>query len=86
MKLNRKLILPNLKVTAEEKFLNCTPQSLRRGDYVKIFFFAYDDKKKGGFTARLNKITAIVLKKKIKYNIITLIVSVMYKNEKVKWS
>ena len=35
--------------------------------------------------SRINKLTAILLKKKVRTNNISILVSTMYKNEKVKW-
>lgn len=70
----------------KDKFLNCKINKLIRGDYIRIYFFIYDTKKNGGANSRVNKLTAIILKKKIRYNVISLLVSTMYKNEKVKWS
>lgn len=68
----------------KKKFINCSFYSLIRGDYFQIKFFLYDKTRKGGLIARLNKITAILLKKTIRLNIITIVVSTMYKHEKVK--
>lgn len=85
MKLNKNIIknFNNLNIT--KKFLNCNISSLKRGDYIQIHFFLYDNKKKGGLVSRINKLTAILLKKKVRTNNITILVSTMYKNEKVKW-
>ena len=85
MKLNKNLIKNNNNTNLKKKFLNCSPSSLKRGDYIQLYFFLYDNRKKGGTTSRINKITAILLKKKIRTNNISILVSTMYKNEKVKW-
>ena len=84
MKLNKDILKKN-NINLKKKFINCSPSSLKRGDYVQLHFFLYDNKKKGGLMSRINKITAIVLKKKIRLNNISFLVSTMYKNEKVKW-
>ena len=88
MKLNKNLINKFNSIQYNEtcnKFLNCTISSLKRGDYVKLIFFSYDSKKKGGLISRVSKITALILRKSVKLNNIMLLVSAMYKNEKVKW-
>lgn len=85
MKLTKNILkLTNLNLI-KTKFLNCNINTLNIGDYLKIFFFFQDTKKKGGLNVKFNKITAILLKKKITYNNITIIVSTIYKNEKVKF-
>jgi ribosomal protein L19 len=85
MKLNKNCLKNINNYEIYKKFLNCSPSSLKRGDYILLHFFIYDDIKKGGTKARLNKITGILLKKKIRVNNTTLLVSTMYKNEKVRW-
>ena len=81
-----KVSLKNLNKNFTSKFLNCSINSLKRGDYIQLKFFLYDSLKKGGFSSRINKITAILLKKKVRYNNIMLLISTIYKNEKVRWS
>ena len=86
MKLKKNLIKNNNNLIIKKKFLNCSITSLKRGDYIQLYFFLYDNQKKGGTMSRINKITAILLKKKVRTHNITILVSTMYKNEKVKWS
>lgn len=81
----KKPILINSYNEIKKKFLNKSINKLKRGDYIKIFFFIYDTKKKGGENSRINKLTALLLKKKIRFNHISILVSTIYKNEKVKW-
>lgn len=81
----KKNIIKNLNNNINQKFINCSIKSLNRGDYIQLKFFLYDNLKKGGISSRINKITAILLKKTVKYNTISLLISTMYKNEKVKW-
>ena len=85
MKLNKNLIKNYNNLNIKKKFLNCSATSLKRGDYIQLYFFLYDSQKKGGTMSRINKITAILLKKKIRTNNSSILVSTMYKNEKVKW-
>jgi hypothetical protein len=86
MKLNKNSIKNLNNINLKKKFLNCSISTLKRGDYIQIYFFLYDNKKKGGIMSRINKLTAILLKKKVRTNNISILVSTMYKNEKVKWS
>ena len=85
MKLNKNIIKNKNNVNIKKKFLNCSISTLKRGDYIQVYFFLYDNKKKGGLMSRINKLTAILLKKKVRTNNISILVSTMYKNEKVKW-
>jgi len=66
MRLNKSVLKNINNLDINKKFLNCTPSSLKRGDYIQLCFFIYDNLKKGGFGTRLNKLTAILLKKKNK--------------------
>lgn len=84
MKLNKNII-KYLNNNIQNKFINCSMKSLHRGDYIQLKFFLYDSLKKGGISSRINKITAILLKKTIRFNTISFLISTMYKNEKVKW-
>lgn len=84
MKLNKNII-KTLNNNINQKFINCSIKSLKRGDYIQLKFFLYDSLKKGGISSRINKITAILLKKTVRFNTISLLISTMYKNEKVKW-
>mgnify|MGYP001764227161 CR=1 FL=1 len=84
MKLNKNII-KFLNNNISQKFINCSITSLKRGDYIQIKFFLYDSLKKGCISSRINKITAILLKKTVRFNTISLLISTMYKNEKVKW-
>jgi len=81
----KKINLDNFNLNIKKKFLNRSVNKLQRGDYIKIFFFIYDTKKKGGANSRINKLTALLLKKKVRYNHVSILVSTIYKNEKVKW-
>ena len=85
MKLNKNIIKNKNNINIKKKFLNCSISTLKRGDYIQVYFFLYDNKKKGGLMSRINKLTAILLKKKVRTNNISILVSTMYKNEKVKW-
>lgn len=85
MRLNRNIIKNPNNFDLKDKFLNCSISTLKRGDYIQIYFVLYDTKKRGGLTSRINKLTAILLKKKVRTNNISILVSTMYKNEKVKW-
>jgi hypothetical protein len=86
MKLNKNILKNKNNIDIQKKFLNCSISSLKRGDYIQIYFFLYDNKKKGGIMSRINKLTAILLKKRVRTHNISIVVSTMYKNEKVKWS
>jgi hypothetical protein len=81
----KRITLNNSYSDIKNKFLNRSINNLKRGDYIKIFFFIYDTKKKGGANSRINKLTALLLKKKVRYNHVSILVSTIYKNEKVKW-
>ena len=52
----KKLNLDNFNLNIKKKFLNRSVNKLQRGDYIKIFFFIYDTKKKGGANSRINKL------------------------------
>lgn len=84
MKLIRK-DFGNLKKSFRNKFVKCTPSTLKRGDYLHISFVLKNQKRKKGLNLRLNKQTGILLRKLIKVNSMTIILSIMFKFEKVKF-
>lgn len=68
------------------KFFKCSAKSLRQGDYVTIhFLWSNQLKKKKGSNIRLNVQTGIILRKLIKRNSMTVMLSVLFKFEKVKF-
>ena len=75
----------NLKFNLKKKFKNCTPYSLKRGDYLQISFVLKNQKRKRGLNLRINKQTGILLRKLIKFNSMSIILSIMFKFEKVKF-
>lgn len=83
---NKTFILNNEILEIKKKFQNCTSNNIKRGDYLQISFLISETKKKGGSNSKLNKITGILLSKKLRYNNISITIKTLYKNEKVKWS
>lgn len=83
--INKQFILNNQIFEIKNKFQNCTSNNLKRGDYLQISFLISETKKKGGLNSKLNKITGILLSKKLRFNNISLTIKTLYKNEKVKW-
>lgn len=68
-----------------KKFSNCTFNRLNRGDYIQLQFFSFDDLKDGSTNYRMKTMLAVLLKKKFRKNNLTLMVSTICKNERVKY-
>ena len=68
-----------------EKFENCHPSKIKRGDYIRLHFLAYNQKRRGGDNFRINQQTVILQKKKRRKNTLSVLVTSLYKQEKVKW-
>jgi ribosomal protein L19 len=83
MKLKLNIYKTNLKL--KKKFEKCTPNTLKRGDYLRLHFLAHNQKRRGGKNLRVSKQTVILFKKKRKGNSLSFIVTSLYKHEKVKW-
>jgi hypothetical protein len=47
MRLNRNIIKNPNNFDLKDKFLNCSISTLKRGDYIQIYFVLYDTKKRG---------------------------------------
>ena len=84
MKLIRKNF-GDLKVNFRSKFVKCTSSSLQRGDYLHIVFVLKNQKRKRGLNLRLNKQTGILVRKLVKHYSMSIILSIMFKFEKVKF-
>ena len=70
-------------VTFFNKFLNCSPKDLKRGDYVNVTFITATDKRKGGVKFKASSEIVLIEKKHRRGNSMTLIASSFYKHEKV---
>lgn len=66
------------------KFMNCIPNKIRSGDYLRLKFLSHNQKKRGGSSLRINNRTFLLVKKSRKRNSLTFVVSSLYKHEKVK--
>jgi hypothetical protein len=83
MKLKKSIYKTNTEFF--EKFENCTPSKIKRGDYIRLHFLSYNQKRRGGDNFRINKQTVILQKKKRRKNSLSFLVTSLYKQEKVKW-
>jgi hypothetical protein len=68
-----------------QKFENCSPSKIKRGDYIQLYYLAYNQKRRGGDSYRINQQTVILQKKKRRKNTLSMLVTSLYKQEKVKW-
>lgn len=84
MKLIRKNF-GDLRTNFRDKFVKCSASSLKRGDYLHIVFVLKNQKRKKGLNLRLNKQTGILIRKLVKYSSMSIILSIMFKFEKVKF-
>jgi hypothetical protein len=75
----------NLKTNFRSKFVKCDASSLKRGDYLHIVFVLKNQKRKRGLNLRLNKQTGILVRKLVKHHSMSIILSIMFKFEKVKF-
>lgn len=83
MKLKKNIYKTDL--TFKDKFINCTPKSLALGDLIKLNFFGYNDKRRGGSNFRIKEQIVLLKGKKRKKNTLTFLVMSLYKSERVKW-
>jgi len=81
MKLRKNIYKPD--TTFFNKFLNCSPKDLKRGDYVNVTFITATDKRKGGIKFKASSEVVLIEKKRRRGNSMTLIASSFYKYEKV---
>lgn len=85
MKLKKKNCF-NLNIMETKlKFIKCSPRDISRGDYLKVAFFWSNPKRRKGIGIRVYKQTGILLRKLVKRNSMTIILSVLFKFEKVKF-
>lgn len=84
MKLIRKNF-SDLRTEFRSKFVKCSSSSLRRGDYVTITFVLKNEKRRKGLNLRLSKQTGVVVRKLVKHCSMSIILSIMFKFEKVKF-
>jgi|ETN07SMinimDraft_1059922.scaffolds.fasta_scaffold72280_2 hypothetical protein len=81
MKLKKNIYKPDLKYF--NKFLNCSPRKLSKGDYIKVKFLTMNDSKKGGVKFIVAEEIVLIEKIHRRGNSMTLIASSFYKHEKV---
>jgi len=62
MKLKKSIYKPTKEF--HKKFENCKPNKLKQGNYIRLFFLAYNQKRRGGDNFRINQQTVILNKKK----------------------
>lgn len=72
------------KLGFKKKFDKVDVNNLKAGDYLRLNFLAHNQKKRGGENLRINKQTVILLKKKHRKFSLSLLVTSLYKHEKVK--
>jgi hypothetical protein len=75
----------NIFIIFKDKFINCTPSTISSGDFIKLKFFGYNDKRRGGSNFRVKEQIFLLKSKKRKKNTLTYLVMSLYKTEKVKW-
>lgn len=61
MKLKKNIYKPNLNFY--DKFSNSHPSKLKQGDYIRLYFLAHNQKRRGGENFRISKQTVILEKK-----------------------
>jgi len=64
MKLKKSIYKTNTEFL--EKFEDCTPSKMKRGDYIRLHFLAFNQKTRGGYNFTINQQTLILQKKKTK--------------------
>lgn len=74
-----------LRTEFRSKFVKCTSSSLKRGDYLTIVFVLKNEKRRKGLNLRLNKQTGVLVRKLVKHASMSIILSIMFKFEKVKF-
>ena len=84
MKFAKNIILKSSKYF-NYKFKKCTPKTLSRGDYVQVYYITHETKRRSGKTARMCKLTGIVLEKRLSFNSYSVLIVTMFKKERVKW-
>jgi len=84
LKLTRKNF-GDLRTEFRSKFVKCTSSSLKRGDYITIVFVLKNEKRRKGLNLRLNKQTGVLIRKLVKHSSMSIILSIMFKFEKVKF-
>lgn len=82
MKLKKNIYKTNKLVN--EKFTNCLPTQLGKGDYIRLNFLAFNQKRRGGNNFRIGTRTVILFKQRRKGNSLSFVVISLYKHEKVK--
>ena len=64
MKLKKNIYKPNIDFYS--KFENCSFSKINCGDFIRLNFLAFNQKRRGGENFRLNQQTVILKKKKKK--------------------
>lgn len=72
------------KLGFKNKFETVEVNKLKTGDYLRLKFLAHNQKRRGGEHFRINKQTVILLKKKHRKFSLSLLVTSLYKHEKVR--
>ena len=75
----------NHKLGFKEKFENCSINKLKKGTFIQLYFITNNQKRRGLDNLRMNKQTVMLLKKKHRLFSLSLVVSSLYKTEKVKY-
>ena len=83
MKLKKSIYKPNIDFY--RKFENKHPSKIKKGDYLRLHFLAYNQKRRGGDNFRMNQQTVLLQKKKRKKNSLSFLVTSLYQKEVVKW-
>tara|TARA_Y100001956_G_C4077525_1_gene166848 strand:+ start:460 stop:786 length:327 start_codon:yes stop_codon:yes gene_type:complete len=73
------------KLNSKRKLENISLSKLKKGDYLRLYFLAHNQKRRGGTHFRINKQTVILLKKNNRTFSLSLVVTSLYKYEKVKF-
>jgi len=82
MKLRKSIHSINTKFY--NKFEDCDPKKLVRGDYIHVKYMSMDKKRRGGYSLRLCNRVVLLYKKKRKRNTLSYVVISLYKYERVK--
>ena len=83
MKLKKNIYKPNTSFF--NKFENILPSKLVKGDYIRLTFLTYNQKRRGGNQFRISQQTTLLQKKKRKKNSLSFLVTSLYKTERVSW-
>lgn len=83
MKLKKSIYKPNTMFF--NKFENYSPSKLLKGDYIRLTFLAYNQKRRGGDNFRISQQTVLLKKKKRRKNSLSFLVTSLYKTERVFW-